>query len=148
MKRKFILPFLIAVLIGVIFAQAIYKEYRAETAKEEYNTYLLQEGVYTNKDVLEKHLKELSKYILMEEDGKYYVYLGITTSLNNANKLKALYESEDIPIYLKKANIVNNEFLTNLEQYDLLLEEVDNSKDILAINETILSSYEEIMLGN
>ena len=147
MKKKFFFPLFWAIVIGFIFAQAIYKEYRSESSKKEYNTYILQEGVYSDKDVLEEHLKNLNKYILMEEDGKYYVYLSITTSLDNANKLKSLYEEKKIPVSVKKANISNVAFVTNLEQYDLLLEQVETSSEIFAINETILSSYEELILG-
>lgn len=147
MKKKFLLPFFLAILVGFVFAQAVYKEYMIQTENISFNTYILQEGVYTNKEALDKHLKDIDKYILYEEDGKYYVYLAFTTSLNNVNKLKSLYEEEDVSVYVRKANILNDEFVASLEQYDLLLEEVKDDEEIFAINETILSSYEELILG-
>lgn len=147
MKKKFLLPFFLAILVGFVFAQAVYKEYMIQTENISFNTYILQEGVYTNKEALDKHLKGIDKYILYEEDGKYYVYLAFTTSLNNVNKLKSLYEEEDVSVYVRKANILNDEFVASLEQYDLLLEEVKDDEEIFAINETILSSYEELILG-
>lgn len=147
MKKKFLLPFFLAILVGFVFAQAVYKEYMLQSETITFNTYILQEGVYTNKETLDEHLKDLDKYILYEEDGKYYVYLAMTTSLNNVNKLKSIYEDDNLSVYVRKANILNDEFVTNLEQYDLLLEDVRDEEEIFAINETILSSYEELILG-
>lgn len=35
----------------------------------------------------------------------------------------------------------------NLEQYDILISEVDNEENIISISDVILSSYKEMVLG-
>ena len=74
------------------------------------------------------------------------MYVGITTSKSNADKIKKVYDDKNIDIYIKQDNINNVEFISNLEQYDVLLESVDKKKDILSINEVILSTYEEMVV--
>ena len=74
------------------------------------------------------------------------MYVGITTSKSNADKIKKAKKKKNIDIYIKQDNINNVEFISNLEQYDVLLESVDKKKDILSINEVILSTYEEMVV--
>ena len=78
----------------------------------------------------------------------YNVYVGITTDLSNANKIKNIYEKKDIEVYIKPTVINNIEFVSNLEQYDLLISEVENDDNLISISDVVLSSYEEIVLGN
>ena len=40
------------------------------------------------------------------------------------------------------------EFISNLEQFDILLDNASSSEDIKSINGVILSSYEEMVLTN
>ena len=77
----------------------------------------------------------------------YNVYVGITTDLSNANKIKNIYEKKDIEVYIKPTVINNIEFVSNLEQYDLLISEVENEDNLISISDVVLSSYEEIVLG-
>ena len=47
-----------------------------------------------------------------------------------------------------KPTVINNvEFMNNLEQYDLLLSEIDNKDNLISVNDVIISQYEEIVLG-
>ena len=146
MKKKLILSVIIAILFGFISAKFLYHNYEVKIKEPIYNSYLLQAGVYSDKDSLKKGLKNLNDYIVREENGKYYVYVGITTSKSNADKIKKAYDDKNIDIYIKQDNINNVEFISNLEQYDVLLESVDKKKDILSINEVILSTYEEMVV--
>ena len=86
------------------------------------------------------------KYLVLKENGVYNVYAGITTSLNNASKIKKLYENQQIRSYIKPTVIDNIEFISNLEQYDILLSEVDDEDNLISINDVIISSYEEMVL--
>ena len=49
---------------------------------------------------------------------------------------------------LKYMYIDNQEFVNSLEQFDVLMANTDKEEDIISVNEAILSSYEEIILGN
>ena len=147
MKKGFVIPLVISIVLGFIGAQIVYGEYRKKQDISEYNTYILQGGVYTTKETLDSAIKELDSYVVVSEDNKYYVYLGMTTSWNNAEKLKKMYEESNVDVYVRKTNIDNVEFVSNLEQYDILITGVDNEKSLSSINEVILSSYEEMVLG-
>ena len=85
-------------------------------------------------------------YIVEKIGDKYYAYVGITTNLSNANKIKKIYDNKNIDTYIRKRNIKNEEFYNNLEQYDILLSGALKDKDVLSINKVILSSYEEMVL--
>ena len=148
MKVKFIFPIIMAILLGFFSAKIVYGLYSPNNSIF-YNSYFLQWGVYSNKESLNKTLKEkkIDSYLIVEENDKYYVYVGITTDKKMAEKIKNIYGEKNNDIYIKTVKLENNEFYNNLEQYDILLNGVSNNEDILSINKVILSSYEEMVLN-
>lgn len=148
--RSVIIPLLFAIFLGFYGAKITYDFYqiKKDVTQISHNAYAIQYGVYTNADTLNKNLSDLDDYVVSLEDGKYYVYLGFTTSHKNLNKLKNIYEDNDMEVYTKEIFIDNTEFVSNLEQFDVLIDNVSGEDDILSINEAVLSSYEEIILGN
>ena len=147
MKKNFVIPLIISIALGFISAQIVYSTYRKNLENTDYNVYLIQAGSYNNKDDLEKDFSLDDEYIILEEDGVYNVYVGMTTDLINANKIKNLYSNKNYDTYIKPTVVNNIEFVSNLEQYDILMSEVDNEENIISINDVILSSYEEMVLG-
>lgn len=143
MKKNFIIYILIAILLGFVTAEVLYNDYKKNLDETEYNAYLVQIGSFEKQD------SEMNNdnYLVLEEDGIYNVYAGITTKLSNASKIKDIYASEDIEGYIKPVVIDNVEFMSNLEQFDILLSEVDNKDNIMSINDVIISQYEEIVLN-
>ena len=98
MKINFLVSIVCALLLGYLCANFIFSEYKEnKTVYGESNTiYFLQYGVYKNKD----HEKiNASKYLEVKEDDKYYIYIGMTTSLENAEKIKNTYKEKGIEIY-------------------------------------------------
>ena len=136
-----------AIVIGFLSAKLVYALYNTNE-KEKYNAYFLQTGVYKEESNLKKDVKKFDYYISEKNDDKNYVYVGITSKIENANKLKKIYELKNIDIYIKKAYVNNEEFVSNLEQYDILLSGVDKEDDLLSITKVILSSYEDIVLNS
>ena len=147
MKKKFVIPLIISIALGFISAQIVYSTYRKNLENTDYNVYLIQAGSYNNKNDLEKDFSLNDEYLILEEDGVYNVYVGMTTDLINANKIKNLYSNKNYDTYIKPTVVNNIEFVSNLEQYDILMSEVDNEENIISINDVILSSYEEMVLG-
>ena len=147
MKKNFVIPLVISIILGFISAQIVYSTYRKNLENTDYNVYLIQAGSYNNKDDLEKDFSLDDEYIILEEDGVYNVYVGMTTDLINANKIKNLYSNKNYDTYIKPTIVNNIEFVSNLEQYDILMSEVDDEENIISINDVILSSYEEMVLG-
>ena len=139
MKKNFVIPLVISIVLGFISAQIVYSTYRKNLENTDYNVYLIQAGSYNNKDDLEKDFSLDDEYIILEEDGVYNVYVGMTTDLINANKIKNLYSNKNYDTYIKPTVVNNIEFVSNLEQYDILMSEVDDEENIISINDVILS---------
>ena len=131
-----------AIIIGFVLGVVIYNDYKRGLDDSKYNAYLIQIGSFNNDIEV-----DTSKYLVLKENGIYNVYAGITTKLSNATKIKELYDSEKIYSVIKPTIINNVEFMNNLEQYDLLLSEIDNKENLISVNDVIISQYEEIVLG-
>ena len=143
MKKNFIFYAFLALLLGFVSAEVIYNDYKKNLDETKYNAYLVQIGSF---DELDYEVNS-DNYLVLNEDGVYNVYAGITTKLSNATKIKDLYESENIKSYIKPTIIDNVEFISNLKQFDILLEEVENNDNLISINDVIISRYEELILG-
>lgn len=148
MKKNFLIAVFVAIFLGFFSAQIIYSNYRDNLNDSSYNAYMIQIGTYDDKEKLESIFANSDNYLVVEEEGKYNVYAGITTDLINANKIKTLYEKKEFVPSIKPITINNVEFVSNLEQYDILISEVDSEDNIISINDVILSSYKEMVLGN
>ena len=147
MKKNLMIPLVISIILGFISAQIVYSTYRKNLEESSYNAYIIQIGSYNNEDSLDETFENEEDYLIVEEDGKYNVYVGITTDLVNANKIKNLYQNKNIETYIKPTVINNVECVNNLEQYDILISEVDSEENIISISDVIFSSYEEMVLG-
>lgn len=137
LKKKYLIHLLFAIILGFISAQIVYSNYSDNIFELEYNSYFL--SIQDNSD---------DALMVFDENGNSNYYVGITTSMENANKIKKIYENKNININIEPQKIDNDEFLSNLEQYDILISSVNSDESIISINEVVLSSYDEIVLGN
>jgi len=149
MDKKFLLGIVFSLLLGLFVGNVFYYKYQKDNnLYNEYNSYMLQFGIFNTKDELNKSVSNISNYMLIEKNNKYYVYLGVSTKKDNAKKLQEVFNDNNIEVSIKKTIIDNVEFISNLEQFDILLESATNDDDLLSINEVIISSYEEMVLNN
>lgn len=141
MKNNLILQIIIILLIGYVLAYYIYNRYKTNVVIGEVTpVYFLQEGVYTTDKII-NDIKVPN--LTVKENKKYYTYLGMTLDKETANKIKEIYNKENINIYIKEVNMNNDTFIAELSQYDTLLKTTSNYKEITNILDTILSTYEE-----
>ena len=145
MKINFLISILCALLLGYLCATFVFDEYKKNESVFGLSNsiYFLQYGVYTNIDSADI---KVDKYIKVEEDGKYYVYVGMTTSMENAKKIQDGYKDKGIELYIKQNYVSNNEFVSELSQYDILLSSSKTDEEMNSILSTVLSSYEEFVL--
>jgi len=149
MNKKFLIYITIAILTGAILGNLFYRKYEEEqNLDNNYNSYLLQLGVYSSNEEMIKELGNIEEYLVIEKDNKYYVYLGISSKKDNATKIQNAFLEQEIQVSIKKTVIDNIEFMSNLEQFDILLDSASTNEDIMSINEVIMSSYEEMVLSN
>ena len=150
MKANFIIPIIISIVLGGVCGKLVFDQYqlKEEVFNEESGVYFLQQGVYSNEASMQENTKNLSSKVYVVEDGKYYVYVGITKDVTNAKKIKDLYEGKGYSIYQKELPVSNYEFINNLEQYDMLLANATKDEEIQSVLNVILASYEETVLSS
>ena len=147
MNKKIILSVVFTMLLGIATAKVVYSKTISSDDKKSNNTvYFLQLGVYTNKNSMQLDTKSIENKIVTQENDKYYVYVGISKSKKNLEKVSKLYKNDGYSLYIKEMSVLDNEFLVNLEQFDKLIESAKTNEEINTINMVILSSYEEIVI--
>ena len=104
------------------------------------------EGTFGTEEQAKKAVSNIDTYLIVKEDANYIVYLAITSSNDNLEKLKKMYKEEDINASIKKMSIENEEFLATLEQMDVLLNKAKSNDEITSINEVVLANYQEFVL--
>lgn len=147
MKKTIMISLLsigLGALTGIIF-NSTYKEKIIKTFSEGKPYYFIQEGVYSSTEIMNENTKDLLVKTVDTSNNKHYVYLGITRSSDNAQKIKKIYENKGYQIYIKEQNLSNEEFYNNVTQFDLLINSTDKESEILTIEEVVLANYEELI---
>ncbi|MBO5120764.1 MAG: hypothetical protein J6C28_03640 [Bacilli bacterium] len=145
MKKNIIIS-LIFLVIGIILGTKIISLSKIEDVfQNETIYYFLQEGVYTTEEILNENTESLNIKLINKDENKYYVYLGITKDVENAKKIKKIYKNKGYDIYIEEKTLSNEEFSSNITQFDLLINSTNNEEEILKITEVVLANYEEII---
>lgn len=143
---------LVAILIGAVLGNFLFEQYKLESEtviKEVNSTYFLVEGTYSTETQATKAVTSntnIDPYIIVKEDANYIVYLAITASNDNLEKLKKMYKEKNVNTSIKKMSIENEEFLATLEQMDILLNNAKTNDEITSITEVVLANYQEFVL--
>ena len=138
-KLKLFSPIILSIILGYLCASYALDEYHM-TYDDINNIYYLQIGAYTNED----NIGDTTDKLVVHEDDKYYVYVGITTSYTNALKIRDLYKEKNIHLYIKDGYINNKDFILELEQYDVLISNSNTYEEVNSILKSILSTLEEV----
>ena len=152
MTKSFFITMLVAILIGAVLGNFLFEQYKLESEsviKEVNSTYFLVEGTYSTETQATKAVTsntDIDPYIIVKEDANYIVYLAITASNDNLEKLKKMYKEKDVNASIKKMSIENEEFLATLEQMDILLNNAKTNDEITSITEVVLANYQEFVL--
>lgn len=148
MKNKIIVASFFLVT-GLVIGNNIYNKIDSKllkTFKETNEYYILEEGIYEDKESMQRETRDINPKIFEKKDKKYYVYVGITSTEKNADKIKNIYQKNGDSINIKKIKIQDEEFINNIAQFDILIENTDNTDEILTIEEIVLSSFEKKIL--
>ena len=138
--KKVLVPSIIFIVLGFIVGNLVFSN-RVELVrkiKNNNNYYFLEEGVYTSKETLNKNISKVTQKVISKINNNYYVYVGITKSEEIAKKIKELYQERGIKIN-------NEEFLNNVTQFDILLNEAKTLEEIITIEKIILSNYDDLI---
>jgi len=132
-----------ALLVGSICAYLFYKNIVNEVDEVIYlenKVYVFQVGVFKNKDNAINYEKNyLSKKIYYDEE-YYRVFIGITSDKENKEKLKKIFANLNYSFYIKEYKSNENK-ITELNKYEILLKETNNLEVINKINQEMLNIF-------
>lgn len=148
--KKYFWSIILSLIVGIYlgkFTLSQYDDFNVFPVSFGSDTiYFLQEGVYSNEEIMKKNMTQFNYYIYdVEEDG-YHTYVGITKNKENAQKVKGFFKEKGYDIYIRENTINNNSFISVLNQYDILLSSAENDT-IDSICNQILNSYEELVIN-
>lgn len=145
MKLNIVVPIVCAVLLGYLCASFIFNQYGVDSLvfSENGNIYYLQCGAYTTKEASLKEIEGIEEKITIKEGEKYYSYIGMTTSNEIAKNIQKMYKEKDIDIYIKSSYLENEDFISQLNQYDVLLKESKNLEEVNSVLKTVLATFDE-----
>jgi hypothetical protein len=133
-----------SLLVGTFMAYFIIKQYEALPAitvsGKALKIYYVQRGVYSDLENMKNNMKDFTNYIYDVEDGKYFTYIGITISKENALKIQAYYKKSGYDTYIKEKVTDNNNLTSMLKQYDSLLEKTSDDEAIKVICNQVLAN--------
>ena len=108
---------------------------------------MLQIGVYSSKEKMSSSFKDYEKYLYIENDDGFHLYVGITKDKEIASTIKEYYENKGYSIYVKESLIDNSSFLSVLGEYDKIIS-ITSEDDIPDIEKIVISNYKEMVLEN
>ena len=149
MTKSFFITMIVAIFLGAVLGNFLFEQYKLEdksVVREVNSIYFIMEGSYGTLEQAKEATKDIEVKLITKEDANYVVYLAITKSNDNLEKLEKIYEDLKLNTTIKKMSIDNEEFLATLEQMDLLIDKTTSQDEILAVNEVVLSNYQEFVL--
>ena len=72
----------------------------------------------------------------------------MTTSSEIAKNIQKMYKEKGIDIYIKSDYLENEDFISQLSQYDVLLEASKNINEVNSVLKTVLATFDEIILNS
>ena len=144
---KIIIKGIILIIIGFFLGHILFgtKIDFVNKISNKDNFIFLQQGVYSNIDNLNNNSKELDNKIIDKHNNKYYVYVGITKDEKIADKIIKMYEKKGINLIKKERYLKSQEFSSNVEQFDILMNSTKEDDEALTIQEVVLANYKEII---
>jgi len=133
MRGKFLIPIFLGVLLALITGKLFFNNYTDDAItvfSEGEVVFFLKSSKKLNND----------NFINMD-DGSY---IGISMDKDVINNLKDSYKDLDLDISEKYIN--NYDFITVLKEYDKLCK-LSSTKDLVSIQNIVLSNYKEIVLN-
>ena len=146
--KKLLITCLFTAIISYSFGSYIFNSYKrgveniisASTLTEK--VYMLLYGSYNSKEKVDK--LDIDNYILIEEDGFYKVYVGVSLSLENSNKIKEIYKVLGNSIYIREKSINNFEFIEYMMSYEKDFSDL-STEEVLSIEKNIINKYKELI---
>ena len=143
--------FIISIVLGIIFSLIFYLNYKKNNNefKDIDTLYFIQISAYKNVKSISTETKKLESYLIIkEEDNLYHIYVGLTKKLKNLEKIKEFYKKSDDNIYVRKKRVNCKKFISELENYEILLSSAESKSAIEKVEKEVLNKYKEYNCEN
>ena len=146
MKKYFIL-IIVSLIIGFLLSIYVINQYDNKKSITVYREgkmlYFFKYGEFNSVDEMEEKTINLENYIYRYDNNVYKVYIAITKSLDNVDKIKKFYKDYNIDV--ENYYIANNKYLDKIDNLDNILKNTDDNIVIGEIISQQLSSYDEVV---
>ena len=145
--KRFLNIIIFVSILSIVFGNIIFYSYKKsatnilEVIKNDEHVYMVLYGSYNSMDKV-KNLK-LNNYVLENDNNYYRVYVGISKNIENATKIKEIYNKMGNSTYIREIMIDNMPFIDYLYNAEL---DFSNKSDneILNIENNIINKYKEL----
>ena len=143
--------FIVSIVLGIVFSLILYLNYKKNINEnvEINKLYFFQISAYKNLENVKNKTKNLESYIVIKEnDNLYHIYVGLTKNLKNLQKIKEFYSKNGDNIYVREKNVGCENFMSDLNNYEVLLSSAESKKAIEKIEKEVLKKYKEYNCEN
>lgn len=142
MKKVFkglFIPIFVAIICGYIGGKFVYKTYHDNlyNSLKSSKLYLIENGEYEDINIMREENSK-NNYVYYKDDDKYKSVVGITKDYKNIDKIKSLYSDN---LYVLEYYLPNDNIDSKQDEYEKLLYNASNTKDIKEAVDNILNLY-------
>lgn len=135
--KKYLTTIIISLLLGGLLSY-----YVLNLNNEDNKIYTLEVLNTFDYNEASKINKKYKSSMLLQDNNGYHVILAIYNNIDIINKMLVYYEDNNIDVYLNKIEC-NKEFLSKLNKYEDIINNIDNLELYNDINKNILNMYKE-----
>lgn len=147
---KYVKPILLCMITGVLMGFFLYSGYEGKkdilpVFAEGKKVTFFRLGIFDNEEAMEKNTTQVTNYIYLIKDNKYYVYIGMCSEEESKNKIKGFFQKKGYMVDEESFTIDHKEYLTVLQKYEEMLKGTNDDTVIENIVNGILLKYEEMV---
>ena len=142
MNIKVIVPIFFSILVGFLFGKVIFNNYEDNTVNafnEGEKLYFIEIGEYESESDVKK-IKNVDDFLTVLEGDTYKVYVGITKSKENSQKIKDFYSDTYNNISVREKYVDNETFIIQLKEYDKVVSIITKLDDLSSVQKIIFSN--------
>lgn len=140
--KKFI-PYLLSLVLGIIFGILIFKNGEEKLLKvfnEEIKATAFQLGVFNDIDLAKDWKEKYTSSILMTDDDVYRLYFSILTNEEVISRMEDYLNKQKISFYKKDIVVTDSSLINALKSYEKNMLDVSDTT-FASINNLIMESY-------
>jgi len=149
--KKYLFTFFVALIVGFFLFSFFINQYDDYTgikvSSNGNELYFIQYGVFSTLESMEQETINLENYVYNINENMYYVYVGITSIGDNANKIVEYYKNLGYETIIKKYSINNSKFIEELNNFDTILSKTSDKTAIASLINQVLIKYEEVVIN-